>query len=310
MKIKIFSNHIVDKNIITILTRITNAIFLVVNPDTIDVEVIVCGGNTREAYTLSDLQQPKRTFLPAARDCGRLKVSQLGAQWQRENMPSPRVMGDMLILPTGDLLLINGAKAGTSAWDAADEPNLTPVLYNPNKPKGRRFQTLKASGIPRMYHSVSAVLPDGQVLVAGSNTNAFYKLPKYGDQYKFPSELRVEKFSPPYLAPGLAKYRLKIAEETSDKELVYGGEFNLEVESTEEGMIDQNEIKVTMYSPPFTTHGYSTNQRLLILKIKEVQNGKITVVAPPNGKLAPPGYYLVFVVHHQVPSRGMWVKIQ
>lgn len=52
------------------------------------------------------------------------------------------------------------------------------------------------------------------------------------------------------------------------------------------------------------------NQRLLILKLKKAGDGGITVVAPPSGRLAPPGYYLLFVVHQDVPSRGMWVNIE
>ncbi|KAL2228990.1 UNVERIFIED_CONTAM: putative aldehyde oxidase Art an 7 [Sesamum indicum] len=272
------------------------------------VEVLICGGNTREAYTFSDLQQPKRTFLPALKDCGKLNLNKENAKWEIEQMPSRRVMGDMLLLPTGDVLMINGAQAGTSAWDAADIPNLTPVLYSPKKKKGKRFQELAPTTIPRMYHSVSVVLPNGQILVAGSNTNAFYKMEKYNDDFRFPTELRVEKFSPPYLDPALEKYRLEILEEQSDKQLKYGGEFNVAIGQTK-GKIKKSNVKVTMYSPPFTTHGYSMNQRLLILKVKEVANRHISVVAPPSGMLAPPGHYLLFVVHRGVPSQGMWVHI-
>ncbi|KAL0427009.1 UNVERIFIED_CONTAM: putative aldehyde oxidase Art an 7 [Sesamum latifolium] len=272
------------------------------------VEVLICGGNTREAYTLSDLQQPRRTFLPALNDCGKLNLNKENAKWEIEEMPSRRVMGDMLLLPTGDVLMINGAQAGTSAWDAADIPNLTPVLYSPQKKKGKRFQQLAPTTIPRMYHSVSVVLPNGQILVAGSNTNAFYKLEKYNDDFRFPSELRVEKFSPPYLDPALEKYRLEILEEVSEKQLKYGGAFNVAIGQTER-KVKQSNIKVTMYSPPFTTHGCSMNQRLLILKVNEVANGHISVVAPPSATLAPPGHYLLFVVHRGVPSRGMWVHI-
>ncbi|KAH6807126.1 hypothetical protein C2S51_028234 [Perilla frutescens var. frutescens] len=275
----------------------------------VDVQVLVCGGNTREAYLLSDLQQPKREFLEAARDCGRLRLNVENAEWEKEDMPTPRVMGDMLLLPTGDVLILNGAKRGTSAWDSADDANLTPVLYSPNKEKGFRFKELAPTTIARMYHSCSAVLPDGKVLVAGSNTNAFYKLRKYRDQFTFPTELRVEKFSPPYLAPELDIYRLKISERKSDADLTYGAQFRVVIRSRDVD-IEQNEIKVTMYSPPFTTHGYSMNQRLLILKVQSVRKRKITVVAPPSARLAPPGHYLLFVVHRDVPSPGMWVNIQ
>ncbi|CAI9782527.1 unnamed protein product [Fraxinus pennsylvanica] len=277
------------------------------NPEKVDVEVIVCGGNTPDAFKFSEL--PPRKFFPALKDCGRLSLTKQGAQWEKEDMPSPRVMGDLLLLPTGDILIINGAQAGTSAWDAAETPNLTPVLYSPNKNKGERFKELTPTTIPRMYHSSSAVLPDGQILVAGSNTNDYYKFNKKDNpEMIYPTELKVEKFSPPYLAPELQQYRPKILEFFSDKKLKYGREFNVRIRL--DAQIDQSDIKVTMYSPPFTTHGYSQNQRLLILGLKQVTNQLISVVAPPSGKLAPPGYYLLFVVHHGVPSRGMWVHIE
>ncbi|GFP94748.1 galactose oxidase [Phtheirospermum japonicum] len=266
----------------------------------VNIEVMVCG----------DLQQPKRTFLEAARDCGRLNLNVEGGLWDIEDMPSPRVMGDMLLLPNGEMLIINGAKAGTSAWNAAKDPNQTPLLYSPYKPKGERFKELAPSIIPRMYHSVSAVLPSGEILVAGSNTNGFYMLEKYGDDFTFPTELRVEKFAPPYMAPNQLKYRFEILKGQSDNKLKYGVEFIVGINSKGNEIKEGDDIKVTMYSPPFTTHGYSHNQRLLILKLRKVEGGRITVVAPPSPTLAPPGYYLLFVVYRNVPSRGIWVHIE
>lgn len=278
----------------------------------VNLEVVICGGNTKNAFLHADRTNP-RDFLPALKSCGRITISPVGKAWDMDEMPSPRVMGDMHVLPTGDILMINGAQAGTSAWNAADIPNMTPVLYSPNKPKGNRFKELSPTTIPRMYHSSSAVLPDGHILVAGSNTNEWYMKVAPPDvlnkEWKYPTDLRVEKFAPPYLDPALQKFRVVIQENNSDKNWKYGGDFNLQVQLAGE-QINQATIKVTMFSPPFTTHGYSQNQRLLILKTKQVTAaGQITVVAPPSGRIAPPGYYLVFVVHNEVPSRGMWVQI-
>ena len=116
-------------------------------------------------------------------------------------MPSARVMGDMLNLPTGDLLIINGAQQGASAWFLAEQPNFTPVVYSPNNNAGTRFRNLAPTQIARMYHSTAALLPNGKILVAGSNTN-----PGYDYKAKYPTELRVEHFSPPYLDPALAAH--------------------------------------------------------------------------------------------------------
>ncbi|PHT39356.1 hypothetical protein CQW23_22929 [Capsicum baccatum] len=270
------------------------------NPEDVEVEVIVCGGNTKDALKFSEF--PPRQFFPALKDCGRIFVNKQGAEWDIEEMTSPRVMGDMLLLPTGDILIINGAKAGTSAWDAAEEPNLVPLLYSPNKPKGQRFKELNPTQIPRMYHSVSAVLPDGKILVAGSNTHALYDF-----QAKYPTDLRVEKFSPPYLAPELEQHKPQILDDGANKEMKYGQDFKVNIKLDE--FVDETDIRVTMYAPPFTTHGYSQGQRLIILQLKSVTNQEVTVVAPPSGKIAPPGYYLFFVVHRGVPSHGIWVRI-
>ncbi|KAJ7973821.1 Galactose oxidase [Quillaja saponaria] len=274
----------------------------------IPAQVIVCGGSLPYAFRLAEA---KTEFVPALQDCGRIEITKPNSVWEKEQMPSRRVMGDMLILPTGDLLLINGAQRGTAAWLDAKEPNLTPLLYNPDKPNGQRFKELKPSQIPRMYHSSSAVLQDGKVLVAGSNTNPTY-------QYKgveFPTELRVEKFSPPYLHKSLDKYRPEIVEEASVKQFTYGQRIVTQFQLTREKALNMQDIEVTMYPPPFTTHGYSMNQRLLILgnqEVSQVSNGVFQVVsaAPPSGVIAPPGYYLLFVVHRGVPSKGMWVLIQ
>lgn len=112
-----------------------------------------------------------------------------------EDMPINRVMGDMINLPNGEVLIINGAQNGFQGWGKARNPVLNPVSYNPWGAAGKRFTTLAKTTIPRMYHSTASLLSDGRILVAGSNTHQFYT---YNDA--FPTELRVEAFSPPYLA--------------------------------------------------------------------------------------------------------------
>ena len=226
-------------------------------------------------------------------------------------MPSARTMGDSLVLPNGQILFINGAMLGTASWWDAEAPNFNPVLYFPEKPKGSRFRVLKASQIARMYHSSSAVLPNGKIWVAGSNTHDTYK-----DNDRYPTETRVEAFSPPYLDENFAKYRPQIDKGASVKGLKYGELFEMQFSVEDHGdVLCKEDIKVTMYYPPFTTHGVSMGQRLLVLKnegIVEQEPGvyRIKLEAPPSGAIAPPGYYLLFVVNRGLPSPGMWVQIQ
>ena len=56
---------------------------------------------------------------------------------------------------------------GTNAWAVghsfADQPTLTPVVYDPSAPAGQRWSRdgLNPSTVPRMYHSSATLLPDG-----------------------------------------------------------------------------------------------------------------------------------------------------
>ncbi|XP_076914683.1 putative aldehyde oxidase Art an 7 [Bidens hawaiensis] len=278
---------------------------LTVTTGDIHTEVVICGGNSQEAYQSVDSKHTKeRVFMPALRDCHRLVLSDHASTWVKEqDMPSGRCMGDLLHLPTGDLLMINGAQKGVAGWENAIDPNFTPILYTPHKPMGQRFKEMVPTNIARMYHSVSALMPDGKILVAGSNPHSKYLL-----KAEYPTELRVEKFSPHYLDPALAGHRPVITPEGTDKVLKYGKEFKINVKFS--GQVNDKNVKVTLVYPPFTTHGFSMNQRLVVVPLKTVADGSITAVAPLSGKIAPPGYYMLFVNFRGVPSKAIWVHIE
>ncbi|KAI3775533.1 hypothetical protein L1987_50112 [Smallanthus sonchifolius] len=273
------------------------------NSKPIPVEVVVCGGNKKDAFMNVDARYTQnRVFSPALADCNRIKVLADNPVWEKEqDMPSPRTMGDLLQLPNGQFLLINGAKKGTSGWDDGEDPNLTPTVYMPENEIGKRFKELNPTTIPRMYHSVSSVLPDGKILVAGSNAHQFYTY-----DGPFPTELRVEKFSPHYLDPKLENDRPVIKEDATDKVLKYGKNFKVTFTLKSNKNLGYGDVLLTLLYPPFTTHGFSQNQRLIITGVVNIEKNVINAVAPPSGKIAPPGYYLMFVNNLNVPSRGIW----
>ncbi|WVZ69287.1 hypothetical protein U9M48_018098 [Paspalum notatum var. saurae] len=273
--------------------------------DVLTPEVIVCGGSPKNAFKLGETN----TFPAALRDCARINPLKPDAKWATDLMPVGRTMGDLLILPTGDLLMLNGAAKGCSGWGFARQPVLTPLLYSPRQPRGSRFKALAATTIARMYHATSAVLPDATVLVAGSNTNSAYNF----SGVDFPTEVRVERFTPPYLSPERAANRPAIDVATvPGNGIAYGAEFTFEF-STPVGAVAEADLKVTLYAPPFTTHGYSMNQRLLVLSVTafhaDGQRHTIRTNAPAKPELAPPGYYLLYVMAKGVPSKAAWVKV-
>lgn len=65
-------------------------------------------------------------------------------------------------------------------------------------------------------------------------------------------------------------------------------------------------------SAPFTTHSFSQGQRMLSLKttVPTIAGTEWTmqVTSALNSNVAPPAYYMIFVVQNGIPSRGKWVK--
>ncbi|KAJ6331203.1 hypothetical protein OIU76_009725 [Salix suchowensis] len=118
-----------------------------------------------------------------------------------------RGRGDKAMLLTDDVLVINEAQAVTQGFEMASNPCLYPLLYRPDKPIGLRFMTLNPGTVPRLYRSTSNLLPDGRVMVAGSNPHHIYNF-KAG----FPTRLRIEAFSPEYLSPDQTNIRPVIEE--------------------------------------------------------------------------------------------------
>jgi hypothetical protein len=159
--------------------------------------LLFCGGQVIDDYGWGDYGYPNvdTWTVAASRDCHRITPEPTDGSSpnyvQDDNLPVGRTMGQFVGLPDGTLLLLNGAQYGTAGYanqtgttltlgqmpygpSLAAGPVLQPVIYNPNAPAGSRFSSagLGNSTVPRLYHSTALLLPDGSVMVAGSNPNA------------------------------------------------------------------------------------------------------------------------------------------
>ncbi|GFP95183.1 galactose oxidase [Phtheirospermum japonicum] len=273
-------------------------------------EVLVCGGAPKGSFTSAS----NGDFVGALNTCGRIRINDPEPQWVMETMPLARVMGDMVLLPNGNVLIVNGASAGAAGWDLGRDPVLTPVVYRSNNPAQSRFEIQAPSARPRMYHSTAVLLRDGRVLVSGSNPNAYYSF----TGARFPTDLTVEAFSPDYLDRESANLRPSIVSPASRTKIGYRKQ--LSITFTVKGTVNKNLLMVTMVAPAFTTHSFSMNQRLLVLgsgneigaslRARGRSSYQVRVRTPGSSILAPPGYYLLFVVYRDVPSQGIWVQIK
>ncbi|KAF8745048.1 hypothetical protein HU200_013460 [Digitaria exilis] len=280
-------------------------------------EVLVCGGAPRGAYHLA---LRNGTFVAADRTCARISptvdddVGYSGETlaWVVEEMPVARVMGDMVLLPTGDVLIVNGAAAGTAGWELGRTPVTTPVMYSPEKMIGERFRSMASTTIPRMYHSSATLDTYGRVLVGGSNPHVGYVF----TNVTYPTELSLEAFLPPYMDSKLDGVRPRMV--AAPAEVGYGETtaVRFAVVGVSSGeVVGVGEVRVVAVAPAFATHSFGMNQRVVEMavgRVVEMDVGvfEVEVAAPPTPGVAPPGYYLWFVVHDGVPSSAAWVRMR
>ena len=213
----------------------------------------------------------------------------------------------------------------------ADDAVLTPLIYNHSAPSGSRFKSQPTTAIPRLYHSVAILLPTGEVLVAGSNPAVGYSAsgsvpsgwPKFGNNghtcalnqqqrqtSHYPTEYRVEIFSPPYITSGAARPVLSGVPAT----IHYGGSFSFSATiagGPGGGQVRGSKVEAVLIAPGFHTHGQNMGQRMVRLTTTLVANGfGITAGGPRDASVIPPGVYLLWLVSDGVPSQGSWVKLQ
>ncbi|KAF9916346.1 hypothetical protein BX616_004013 [Lobosporangium transversale] len=250
-------------------------------------EILVCGGSEAQ------LQRAK-----ALQSCGRINLNDPDPQWEMEEMPTPRLMGDAVILADGKIMLLNGCMTGYAGFRHGNDPVFTPVVYDPAAPLGSRFTEWEPSNIARMYHSVALLLPDGTVFVAGSNENSEVRL----KDVPFPTEYRVESFTPPYLTTDLA--RPEILSKIPEK-VTYAQKIQVIIDVKDKSKYEPD-VTFMLGKKGFVTHSTHMSQRMIKLVSTQtrVEGTKITyeVAMPPNANLMPPGPHYIHVLNNGVPS--------
>jgi plastocyanin len=140
----------------------------------------------------------------------------------------------------------------------------------------------------RTYHSSFLLLADGSVLAGGAPPDA--DPPAIYTPH--------ERFFPGYFDV------LRPTMTNAPATINYGATFN--VDTPNPGDISE----VVLLRPGAVTHGYNQSQRGIECVINGVGAGSITVESPPNANLAPPGWYLLFILNGvRVPSVGRWIRL-
>ena len=193
------------------------------------------------------------------------------------SMATARRHNNLTILPDGSALVTGGtSQCGFSSEAGAVFPA---EIWNPAT---GQWATVASAAVVRVYHSTTALLPDGRVLSTGS-----------GDGAGVTPQLSYEIYSPPYLFKGQRPtYDLPSAS------MHYGQPFTV---STPDAAAIR---KVTIIRHASSTHAFDMGQRLNTLTFTAAADGQSLTVTPPSaGRIAPPGPYLLFILNgNGVPS--------
>jgi len=200
-------------------------------------------------------------------------------------MSQPRIEMDATILPNGKVLALGGSLNDEDTATASLKGDLYDPIANTFSPAGSEVYA-------RLYHSVSLLLPDGTVWVAGGN-------PDRGTY-----EPHMEIYSPPYLfnSNGTPATRPAITSVSSGI-VGYGSAFQIQTPDA------ANISSVVLVRNGAVTHAFDMDQRLVGLSFT-IGSGVLNVTGPPNGNIAPPGYYMLFILNISgVPSVASMVQV-
>jgi hypothetical protein len=231
-------------------------------------------------------------------------------RWARNHMANGRVMPDSVLLPDGSVLVVGGGRYGKSGGLLAHfasveregepdvgalDPILEPELFDPI---AETWRPLCPKPIGRLYHTTVLLMADGRVLVGGHD-GALNMSPYDRTRYE------LEIFSPPYLfgPDGTPASRPVIA--SAPEDVAYGATFGVTVEGGSGGVRE-----VALIRPSALTHQINPDQRYIELPRQDERDGTVEVLSPPGPAVAPPGWYLLFVVDPQgTPSVGHWIRL-
>jgi hypothetical protein len=219
---------------------------------------------------------------------GTTEIIDLGAatpQWTSgPSMSQPRIEMNAVLLPNGKVLAIGGS---TNDEDTSSL-SLNADLLNP---VAKTRTSAGANTTQRLYHSVALLLPNATVWLAGGN-------PQRGNYNN-----TVEIYKPAYLFNSTGGLTTRPTITSAPASVSWGNSFT--VQTSDAATISS----VVLIRPGSPTHAFDQEQRLVGLSFA-AGSGVLNVTAPPNGNIAPPGYYMLFLLNSSgVPSVAKFVQI-
>jgi hypothetical protein len=250
--------------------------------------VVVGGGNVSEGGVANI---PTRTAVVVNSSTGLTpSVTSTGSMATGRRQLNATLLADGSVLATGGmtsaaapgLVDLNNAATAAERWD----------------PATGQWTVLASASRIRQYHSTAVLLPDGRVMTGGGGICGVCMAVGY-------LEKNIEYFIPPYLYKKDGTGQLAARPVISTAPASVGINAKFTISSAQAASIR----KVALVGLGDVTHGVDQGQRYVPLTFS-ASGTTLTVTGPPNGGVAPPGYYMLFVVDASgVPSIAKMVQV-
>ena len=222
---------------------------------------------------------------PSTKTCEIIDFGTATPAWRSTgSMIFPRIRLNAVLLPTGKVF----ASGGSFLDEDASTASLGAETFDPTT------ETWSPSGTavyPRLYHSSALLLPDATVWTAGSNPKDVW-------------EEHMEIYTPPYLYNADGTFATRPAITSVPAEVGYGAKLVVKTpNATDIG-------DVVMVRPGSSTHSFDFEQRVIGLTYSPNKAGQLNATTPPNSTIAPPGYYMIFIINKAgVPSVAQFTHL-
>jgi galactose oxidase len=205
------------------------------------------------------------------------------------DMAYQRSFSNGVVLPDGDVLVVGGQQHPQTFTDTGAV--LSPELWNPSTGK---FTVMAPEAIPRNYHSVAVLLPDGRVFSGGGGLCENPCTTNHPDG---------QIFSPPYLFNANGTLRQRPVITTAPAKATTGSTIIVTTNSAA-----PNFALIRMAA---VTHSVDNDQRRIPLTPVKRNRDTYTLRLPASTGVLLPGNYMLFALNSSgTPSVAKIINIQ
>ena len=250
-------------------------------------KILTVGGATayQDAGSVVDVQATRRAYVVNISGGPKKKV----IVSRTSNMAYQRSFSNSVVLPNGDVLVVGGQQHPQTFTDTGAA--LSPELWNPSTGK---FTIMAPEAIPRNYHSVAILLPDGRVFSGGGGLCGDGCTANHPDG---------QIFSPPYLFNTNGTLRPRPVIRTAPAKATTGTTITVTTKSATP--------RFALIRMAAVTHSVNNDQRRIPLIPVKRNRDTYTLRLPASTGVLLPGNYMLFALNSRgTPSVAKIINIQ